>query len=332
MKPSQLAEAINECLDMGEPFFVWGAPGVGKSKIIAQVVARRRMQLNDVRLSQMDSVDLRGFPSPDHAKRAMDWLPPSFLPRDKKTKGLIFFDELNSAPQASQAPCYQLFLDRRLGDYELPVGWNVGAAGNREGDRAIVHKMSSALANRLIHLELEVSAEDWKAHARKEGVEQKIVGYISFRENNLHHFDPNSKSQAFPTPRAWFKVDKIEKQRANKPRDVTRGLIRGTVGEAVAHDYEAYLESAANLPTVEEIRLAPKTAPIPQSAAAAHAVASMLVPHTNANTLEGFLHYVCRLAKEFQVVYMRDCVKNEPKVKTSSAWNGWCIENHEVMF
>jgi MoxR-like ATPase len=70
---------------MRKPFFIWGPPGIGKSKIVQTIAAMRKLQLRDVRLSQMDAVDIRGFPSPDHAKRVMNWLPPGFLPTDKKT-------------------------------------------------------------------------------------------------------------------------------------------------------------------------------------------------------------------------------------------------------
>jgi MoxR-like ATPase len=62
--------------------------------------------------------------------------------------GILFLDELNAAPPLVQAACYQLVLDRRLGEYRLPDGWSIVAAGNRETARAITHRMPSVLANR----------------------------------------------------------------------------------------------------------------------------------------------------------------------------------------
>ena len=44
-------------------------------------------------------------------------------------EGILFLDELTSAPQMTQAGCYQLVLDRKLGEYQLPDGWVVIAAG-----------------------------------------------------------------------------------------------------------------------------------------------------------------------------------------------------------
>ena len=78
----------------------------------------------------------------------MEWLPADFLP--KKGKGILFLDEMNSAPQSVQAAAYQLILNRKIGDYELPVGWAVIAAGNRASDRSVVHAQPAALANRFV--------------------------------------------------------------------------------------------------------------------------------------------------------------------------------------
>lgn len=333
MKPSQVIAAIDDLIDLGEPFFLWGPPGVGKSEIMRQVTTRRKMQLADIRLSQMDAIDLRGFPNPDHDKKRMGWLPPDFLPPgNAKTKGMLFFDELNSAPQANQAPCYQLFLDRRLGDYVLPAGWMCAGAGNRETDQAIVHKMSTALANRMVHLDVEVDADEWRGWARANGISPSVIGYIGFRRDNLMHFDKNAKSHAFGTPRAWVKVDKIEKQRKGKDRAVTRSLIRGTVGEGIALDYEAYVESHAELPSLGEIRLNPETTAVPKSMAACHAIAQMLVGETTVASFPGILKYVARLPKEIEIIYARDALKTVETIKHTGEWRDWTFKNHDVLF
>ena len=85
----------------------------------------------DVRAVQLDPVDLRGLPR--IAADQTEWVPPKFLPTTGK--GILFLDELTSAPQMTQAGCYQLVLDRKLGEYVLPDGWVVIAAG-QSGIRA----------------------------------------------------------------------------------------------------------------------------------------------------------------------------------------------------
>ena len=76
---------------------------------------------------------------------------------------LINLEELPSAVPMVQAALYQLVLDRKVGEYELPEGASLIACGNRETDRGVVHRMPTPLASRFFHLEIRVDAEDWLA-------------------------------------------------------------------------------------------------------------------------------------------------------------------------
>ena len=66
-----------------------------------------------------------------------------------------------------QAAVYQLVLDRKVGEYELPEGASLIACGNRESDRVVVHRMPTPLASRFVHLEIKVVAQDWLAGGRR---------------------------------------------------------------------------------------------------------------------------------------------------------------------
>ncbi|MFN3785937.1 MAG: AAA family ATPase, partial [Thiothrix sp.] len=119
------------------PVMLWGPPGVGKSQIIAQVGQRHNAPVIDIRLSQMEPSDLRGIPFRDGG--LVEWAIPSMLPDEKRhgEVGILFLDEITSAVPSVSAAAYQLILDRRLGDYRVPDGWAIFAAGNRQGDRGV---------------------------------------------------------------------------------------------------------------------------------------------------------------------------------------------------
>ena len=116
MKPSKLYEALHALIGERVPLHIWGACGVGKSQIVSQVANDLDYDFLDVRAVQLDPVDLRGLPR--IAADQTEWAPPKFLPTTGK--GILFLDELTSAPQMTQAGCYQLVLDRKLGEYVLP--------------------------------------------------------------------------------------------------------------------------------------------------------------------------------------------------------------------
>ena len=116
-------------------------------------------------------------------------------------------------------------LDRQLGEYRLPDGWTVIAAGNRETDKAVTHRMPSPLANRFVHLDFEVNLEDWVAWALKAGVKTEVIAFLRFRPGLLHSFDPKRNDKSFPTPRSWEFVSKILK--SSPPPELEFPLIAG---------------------------------------------------------------------------------------------------------
>ena len=168
LRPSELASTLALLVEARQPCVVWGPPGAAKSMIAQQVAADANRQYVDVRALLLDPVDLRGIPWRDGADRTR-WAPPAFLPpSDDPGLWLINLEELPSALPMVQAALYQLVLDRKVGEYELPEGASLIACGNRESDRGVVHRMPTPLASRFVHLEIRVDAEDWCALGRRQ--------------------------------------------------------------------------------------------------------------------------------------------------------------------
>lgn len=330
MKPSKVKESLTHLVERKRPVFLWGPPGIGKSDIVRDVAAAMKIELRDVRLSMMDPVDLRGFPtvSGTGKAKAMAWVPPNFLPT--KGAGILFLDELNNAPQAVQAAAYQLILDRRLGDYELPPGWAVIGAGNRAGDRAVVHTMSTALRNRFVHIDVEVDVDEWYFWAIKNGISDVTRGFIKFRPNLLHNFDPASNERAFPTPRSWAFLDDIVVANSLSA-DTELELIKGTVGEGAAIEYLSYVRTARALPSVEQILADPADAPLPESPAAQYALCTMLDKKTTPANIDKMLVYTGRLPRDFQVLFMRSAISINRALAETKAGVAWLLKNQDVL-
>ena len=127
--------------------------------------------MNRTRVNFANSAGWNESPPNANHRRA----PPAFLPYDKKSEGILFFDELNAAPPLVQASLYQLTLDRRLGEYELPDKWRILAAGNRAEDASVVFKMPAALSNRFIHLDFEHNIIDWRNWAIDSKIHPLII-------------------------------------------------------------------------------------------------------------------------------------------------------------
>ena len=203
LRPSELAAVLALLVEARQPCILWGPPGSAKSMIAQQVAASASRRYVDVRALLLDPVDLRGIPWRDGADRTR-WAPPAFLPpSDDSGRWLINLEELPSAVPMVQAALYQLVLDRKVGEYELPEGASLIACGNRETDRGIVHRMPTPLASRFVHLEIRVDAEDWLAWGAANGIAAEVLFFITYEPDLLHQYDPRSKERAFACPRTW---------------------------------------------------------------------------------------------------------------------------------
>jgi hypothetical protein len=186
-----------------QPTFI-DRPGVDKSAVVGQLAEAIDMRLQDLRALSLDPVDLLGLPFLGHDGRSK-WATPEFFPQDGT--GILFLDELNALPAMVQASCFQLLLDRKLGEYTLREGWAIIAAGNRDSDRGATTRLPTPLRNRFVHLEFEVDVQGWSEWAIQAGIRPEVIAFLRFRPELLSAFDRDAN--AFPSPRSWEFVSRI---------------------------------------------------------------------------------------------------------------------------
>jgi hypothetical protein len=250
--PNEAKAAIRKCFKIQRPVFLWGPPGIGKSDIVKQIAAETDREVIDVRLSLWEPTDIKGIPFYNAKSNSMEWAPPIELPQDANSTAVLFLDELNSAAPATQAAAYQLVLNRRVGNYVLPKGVSIVAAGNRESDKGVTYRMPAPLANRFLHLELKHSFDDWQEWAVANKIHEQVVGYVGFAKQDLYDFDPRSSSRAFATPRSWSFVSDLLGD-----DDLSEGtltdLVAGAIGDGLAVKFMAHRKIAKQLPKPEAI-------------------------------------------------------------------------------
>jgi hypothetical protein len=324
MKASAISSALRTLVTARQPVFIWGGPGIGKSAVVRQLAIGLAVPLQDVRALLLDPVDLRGLPFLGSDGRSK-WATPEFLPKDGS--GILFLDELNAAPAMVQASCYQLVLDRKLGEYTLPDGWAIVAAGNRDSDRAVTTRMPTPLRNRFVHLEFEVDLQEWSEWAIQAGIRPEVIAFLRFRQELLNAFDRDAN--AFPSPRSWEFVSGILKATPNQA--IEHELFAGAVGAGAATEFSAFLKTFRELPNIDAILMNPHKEPVPENAAAQYAVASALAYCASDTNFDRICSYLGRLPTEFSVLCVRDASLREPAIRHTSGYTKWAVENHRVL-
>lgn len=326
MKSSKIANALKTLIDIRQPVFLWGPPGIGKSQVVKKTARDLGLELIDIRAILLDPVDLRGLPRIDKDGLSQ-WCAPSFLPR--KGAGVLFLDELNAAPPLVQAACYQLVLDRRLGEYVLPDGWSVVAAGNREQDRSVVHRMPSALANRFVHIDFSVDVDEWTKWAVKTSIAPEVISFIRFRPGLLHSFDPEKNDKAFASPRSWEFVSKLV-QSVEDP-GLLQDLVAGAVGKGAAAEFSGFIKVWDQLPTAKMILDDPMGIEIPKDPSVLFALCEMMGHATEKGNEQTVLAYASRLPAEFSVLLVREAVRKSQSVVKTKAFAEWAACHSDVL-
>ena len=323
LRPSELAEVLALLVEVRQPAIVFGPPGAAKSQIAQQVAAATNRQYVDVRALLLDPVDLRGIPWRDTDGRTR-WAPPAFLPPSDDTgRWLINIEELPSAVPMVQAALYQLVLDRKVGEYELPEGASLIACGNRETDRGVVHRMPTPLASRFIHLDIRVDADDWLNWGAANGIAAEVLYFVTYRPDLLHQFDPQSKERAYACPRTWEFTSNIVKHRNGLDPAVERALFRGTVGEAAAVEFSAFLNVWRELPHPRAVLNDPSNADIPENASALMALCGSLYRLATDVTMDAIVTFAERLRREVGESLVGACVRRDPALQRSPAFIRW---------
>lgn len=221
------------------PLMVWGAPGLGKSSILQDVARELGIGFIDVRLAQREPVDIRGLPVP--GEDGVKWLVASEWPRDPKSRGIILFDEITAADRSLQVAAYEFILDRRLGElYKVPDGWYICAAGNRAEDRAVATTMSSALANRFLHVEMQEDCETWIAWALAHEIHPSVIGFIRFRPGLLFRQKGENLERGWPSPRSWERVSRLIDAFGDEDEALLNKAVFGLVGKGAGVEFVEY--------------------------------------------------------------------------------------------
>jgi hypothetical protein len=174
-----------------------------------------------------------------------------------EAEAIIGYEEMNSAPPSVLAACYQIILDRRIGNYVMPKGVAQFAMGNRETDKGVTFKMPTPLSNRFDHIEIKPHFADWQVWAIKSLVHPDVVGYLSAFEGQMFQFNAGTAARGFATPRSWVMVSKILKALDAGLLQVTdeqlQAMIYGAVGDGVGAEFFEFRKIAKALPSPRDV-------------------------------------------------------------------------------
>lgn len=336
------------------PILMYGLPGVGKSATTKGIAIEfgynpdkklSKFGFRDYRGSIKDPSDIQGtcFPVPrikddpsQGGKTA--WYPPEEMPgmnEDDEPEGIFFLDELLNAPPLVQNAELQLILDRQVGSYHLPDGWIMVAASNREGQGAFVHKLSSALANRFCQVDFEHNLDDWTDWAFMHAVAPEVIGFLQWKSELLHKWEPTRQEDGFPSPRSWDFTSRWIK--TGLPDSELYPLIKGLVGDGAAAEFVSFKKLQNKLPNIADV-LKGKFIPFPEGSDLKYALVTGLAMRAKSvGEMENCFQYSDRITSaghgEFAVLMVKLlAAKDADTMVKAPSWKTWVAKNKGIFY
>ena len=287
-RPDLQLEALTLAVAADLPVLLWGEPGIGKTAALTQLAEALDLPLTTVIASVHEPSDFSGLPvvGDDPAVQGVPMAPPDWAVRLVRAgKGLLFLDELSTAPPAVQAALLRLVLERRVGALTLPAGVRIVAAANPRSSAADGWELSPPLANRFVHLRwvhdhdvvVRGLGGTWPRAALPHLDREQLPDAVAFARRavcefltarpKLVHQLPTTEGRRggpWPSPRSWEMALCLIAfaTAADTSREVLSMLVRGTVGDGPGLELLASLDRM-DLPDPEQLLADPATAELP---------------------------------------------------------------------
>ncbi|MFI1465122.1 AAA family ATPase [Nocardia carnea] len=288
-RPDNQLEALTLAVAADLPVLLWGEPGIGKTAALTQLAESLDLPLTTVIASVHEPSDFSGLPiiGDDPAEHGVPMAPPDWAVRLVRAgRGLLFLDELSTAPPAVQAALLRLVLERRIGALQLPPGVRIVAAANPRSSAADGWELSPPLANRFVHLQWTHDHDvvvrglggTWPRATLPQLAPEKFADAVTFARRAvcgllaarpaLVHQLPGSETRrggAWPSPRSWDMTLRLIAfaTAAGSSKDVLSQLVRGTVGDGPGFELLASMDRM-DLPDPETLLADPVAAVLPE--------------------------------------------------------------------
>lgn len=336
-----LVPTVRAILKSGRIPVLWGPAGIGKTDMVNSLAPEFGGGLWDLPAANLMPSDLMGLPVADLAAGVAKFIQLGMLPTDPMARGVLFADEISNVSLSMQGALFRLLLARKLGDYTVPPGVVIAAAGNRMSDRGAAQRMSHPMGNRLVHIIVEVDAEAWCSWAVRANLHPGVIGAVRFKGELLTTAPADVKGEipAFASPRSMHILSDVLKT-GELPPETELAVIGGTVGPGVAAEIMGYMRDYRDLPSFAEIIKDPDGARVPANGSARFAVVTMLAQGVRRfsekgdarldKVIAGAFKYIDRVDADFGVIFVRDVV-DVKAVTSSPAFARYVSRNSAVL-
>jgi hypothetical protein len=244
---------------------VLGPVGSGKTSMAAEEASAFGLDLLSINNGEnSDPTDVSGVPLPSQLKdleyggevsaehrnakgQYMEWALNRFAAEACARPVMLFFDDIDKAPEPVQGALLGIMGNRRFRDKKIHPGTIILAAGNRTDDDRLANDLTESLRTRLTVFEMKPDVASFMDYAhRSKRIHEIVLGFLGYKPEFLHKRIDGANR--FPTPRGWREAtvhlnahpDPFEDVYGTKDNNNWHEIIAEKCGAPVAKDFWAW--------------------------------------------------------------------------------------------
>ena len=242
-------------IETQRPIFLLGAPGIGKTAIMAQVAAELDLGLVDYSMTHHTRQSAMGLPfitkrsygghDVDISEYTMSEIIASIYESIEKTgrkEGILFLDEINCVSETLMPMMLRFLQSKMLGNHRVPDGWVVVSAGNPLEYNKSARQFDVVTMDRVKRIEVEPDLAAWREYAVASGAHPAVVSFLDMRPDCFYHMESKGRSREFVTARAWMDLSNMMRLYEENGLEIDDELVGQYLQTAsIAADFCVYL-------------------------------------------------------------------------------------------
>jgi energy-coupling factor transporter ATP-binding protein EcfA2 len=260
---------------------------------------------------------------------------------------ILMLDEYGKANPAVKNAMLRLMLERKVGSYSLHPDSVVFATTNL-GSEGVGDILPPHARNRMTVVQIKKTNNmDLIEYGINNNWDHSLLGWVKDNPHLMHSFedikdpsenpyifDPRAQRAAFVTGRSLEAASDILKVRAGFDDITLTAALMGTIGDRGAMDLMAFVSLSDQLPTLQSIKDNPKSAKVPDSAAAICMVVYRTLSALDKDWLNSWMDYLPRLDTEAQAMFANGVrapkYSKQSMVMTNKKFTEWAMKNNHL--